>query len=145
MSIINFENFENKYLQFRNILILYSRMEVICLKTLGERIRNARKAKNLTQKQLAELIGAKHNSISDWENNKNKPDADTLELLMGALDIDANTLLGWNNHDQIKADAEELANEILSNKKVKEILPLLINLNDDDINLVKNFIQRLVK
>lgn len=115
------------------------------MKTLGERIRNARKAKNLTQKQLAELIGAKHNSISDWENNKNKPDADTLELLMGALDIDANTLLGWNNHDQIKADAEELANEILSNKKVKEILPLLINLNDDDINLVKNFIQRLVK
>ena len=47
----------------------------------GERLRNARKNKGLTQKQLADLIGAKHNSISDWENNKNRPDPDTIEYI----------------------------------------------------------------
>lgn len=46
--------------------------------TFGEKIRDSRKAKGLTQKQLAENINAKHNSVSDWENNKNKPDPDTI-------------------------------------------------------------------
>ena len=32
--------------------------------TFGEKIKDARKSKNLTQKQLAEKIGAKHNSVS---------------------------------------------------------------------------------
>ncbi len=61
--------------------------------TFGEKIKEARKQKNLTQKQLADLIGAAHNSISDWENNKNKPDPDTIELLCGVLKITPNYLL----------------------------------------------------
>lgn len=61
--------------------------------SFGEKIRNARKAKHLTQKTLAGMIGAAHNSISDWENNKNKPDPDTIELLCGVLDITPNYLL----------------------------------------------------
>ena len=61
--------------------------------SFGEKIKLARKSKKLTQKQLAEKIGAAHNSISDWENNKNKPDPDTIELLCVVLDITPNYLL----------------------------------------------------
>ena len=61
--------------------------------TFGEKIRDARKSKNLTQKQLAGKIGAKHNSISGWENDKNRPDADTIELLCRVLNITPNYLL----------------------------------------------------
>ena len=39
--------------------------------TFGKRLRESRKAKSYTQKDLANLIGAKHNSISDWENDNN--------------------------------------------------------------------------
>ena len=39
---------------------------------LGRNIRKARLKKGWTQKQLAEAIGVKHNSISDWENGKNE-------------------------------------------------------------------------
>lgn len=69
--------------------------------TFGEKIKEARKLKGFTQKQLAIKIGAKHNSISDWENNKNKPDPDTIELLCGVLDITPNYLLA--------ADSTELS------------------------------------
>jgi len=67
--------------------------------TFGEKIKEARKQKNLTQKQLADLIGAAHNSISDWENNKNKPDPDTIELLCGTLGITPNYLLASSDDD----------------------------------------------
>lgn len=66
------------------------------MSTLGKRIKEARIKRGLTQRQLAEIIGVKHNSISDWENDKNKPYADMVELLLGALEIDANTLLGFH-------------------------------------------------
>lgn len=62
--------------------------------TFGERLKTARKNKKLTQKELALKIGAKHNSVSDWENNKNKPDPDTIELLCGVLDMSPNYLIG---------------------------------------------------
>lgn len=67
--------------------------------TFGEKIKEARKAQNLTQKQLAESIGAKHNSVSDWENDKNKPDPDTIELLCGVLKITPNYLLQSSQED----------------------------------------------
>jgi len=41
--------------------------------TLGQKIKRARQNADLTQKQLAELIGAKHNSVSNWEKGVSKP------------------------------------------------------------------------
>lgn len=61
--------------------------------TFGAKIKDARKSKKLTQRQLAQQIGAKHNSVSDWENDKNRPDTATIELLCKALDITPNYLL----------------------------------------------------
>ncbi len=74
--------------------------------SFGEKIKDARKAKGMTQRQLADKIGAKHNSVSDWENNKNKPDPDTIELICGVLDITPNYLLraddvGYNATEKI--------------------------------------------
>ena len=67
--------------------------------SFGEKIKSARKAKGLTQKQLAAKINAAHNSISDWENDKNKPDPDTIELLCGVLEITPNYLLAASPDD----------------------------------------------
>ena len=58
--------------------------------TFGDRLRQARKAKKLTQKELAIKINAAHNSISNWENNQNMPDPDTIQNLCWALDVQPN-------------------------------------------------------
>ncbi len=112
---------------------------------LGDRIREFRKKKGLTQRQLADLIGAKHNSISDWENNKNNPDPNSIELLMGALDVDANSLLGWDNKENIKSDDKNLADEILNNPKISKMLSLILDMSDTDLSLVISFMERLNK
>ena len=67
--------------------------------TFGSRLREARKALKLTQKQLGERIGAKHNSVSDWENDKNMPDPDTIVRLCEALRADPGYLL-MNTQEQ---------------------------------------------
>lgn len=61
--------------------------------TLGNRIRNARAAQDLTQLQLARVIGVKHNTISNWEKNKSRPDPTGIEALCKALKVTPNHLL----------------------------------------------------
>lgn len=70
-------------------MLLYLRVIVM---TLGNRLRAARKRSGYTQKQLAEMIGAKHNSVSNWENGLNMPDPATIEYICDTLSVTPNYL-----------------------------------------------------
>jgi len=56
----------------------------------GERLKKARKDRGFTQRELADRIGAKHNSVSNWEHGQNMPDPDTISAICYALRVDAN-------------------------------------------------------
>lgn len=79
--------------------------------TLGEKIKAARKAKNFTQQQLAEMVNVKHNSVCDWEKGKSKPDPDMLELLCGALEVTPTWLVGSKTDDEYAEIIGKLMNE----------------------------------
>ena len=83
--------------------------------------------------------------MSNWETGTNKPDADTLELLCGIFEIDANTLLGWENTEQMKRDAEDLADIIMRNPETKELLRTIKDMPEGDVNLIINFVKRIAK
>lgn len=58
---------------------------------------NLKKYRNkagLTQRQLADVVGVKHNTISDWESGRTSPDTDDIVLLCETLMISADALLG---------------------------------------------------
>ena len=60
---------------------------------MESKIRNARKAANLTLKALAERIGVTHQCVSDWERNPEKLTSKTLHKLAEALNVPAQTLI----------------------------------------------------
>lgn len=68
--------------------------------TFGKRLRKSRKEKGFTQIELAKILKVSNSSISDWENDKNKPDITTVEFICGALDITPSYLLGVKNEDK---------------------------------------------
>lgn len=61
--------------------------------SIGKRIRMARISMDLTQRQLALSIGAKHNSVSNWESDKNTPDANMIVKLCETLNISPTYLM----------------------------------------------------
>lgn len=61
---------------------------------LPERLKELRKEKKLTQKELAEQIGIKQNSYSDWETGKNEPNLENIVKLSKILDTSTDFLLG---------------------------------------------------
>ena len=102
--------------------------------TFGEKIKTARISKHYTQRQLAELINAKHNSISDWEKDKSKPDMDTVELICGALDLSPGYLMGSINTSAPNSELSDTYTELielyskLSEDSQKAMMQILRNL-----------------
>ena len=57
---------------------------------IGKFIVKCRKEKNLTQEQLAEVLGTSSKSVSRWENGKTMPDYTVIEDLTKIFDISVN-------------------------------------------------------
>lgn len=60
---------------------------------IGNRIRQYREKKKLTQKQLADMIGVSNSRVSNWEKGINRPDADIIADICRALDVSPSVLL----------------------------------------------------
>jgi len=60
---------------------------------IGEKIRQLRTDKNLTQPQLAEAIGIEQSYLSKLENDKSVPSADIFQSILKALSINAAVFL----------------------------------------------------
>lgn len=65
-------------------------MEKEITRFVGARIKEYRKNKKLSQKELGELIGVKHNTISSYESGNNEPVHSVLYKIANALDVSIN-------------------------------------------------------
>lgn len=59
----------------------------------AERLKRFRKAKNLTQQELADLLGVSNKSVSRWESGGGYPDVSLLAPLARALGVTVDALL----------------------------------------------------
>lgn len=65
---------------------------------LGNRIKNLRKSKGITQEKLAEVINMDITSLSKIETGRNYPLAETVEKIAEALDIDIDKLFSFKEN-----------------------------------------------
>ena len=79
---------------------------------LSENIKTIRKAKGLSQEELAVKLNVVRQTVSKWEQGLSVPDADLLLALSEALETPVSTLLGEtvteSEADEVKALAEKL-------------------------------------
>ena len=64
---------------------------------IGKFIAQSRKAKKMTQQELAEKLGVTDKSIGNWENGRNMPDLSLFKPLCDELGITINELLSGEN------------------------------------------------
>lgn len=55
--------------------------------TIGDKIKEYRKEKNLSQLKLAKIVGVSQKAIDYWERNVNEPKASYIILLVQAFNI----------------------------------------------------------
>ena len=61
---------------------------------IGENLRRLRREKDLTQEQLAELLGVTFQSVSRWETGATYPDIELLPVMAELFGVSMERLLG---------------------------------------------------
>ena len=81
--------------------------------TFGDRVAAARRSAGLTQEALARRIGVKLKTLRDWEDDRNEPRANKLQMLAGILNVSLTWLLeGIGDGIDGPVDAEPLGDDI---------------------------------
>lgn len=70
--------------------------------SIGENIRNLRKARNLTQEELAENLGVSSQAVSKWENGMGMPDISMVIPLAHFFGVSADCIFGIS--EEIESD-----------------------------------------
>lgn len=85
------------------------------METLGTRLKDLRKAKKLTQQQLADAIGVSKTSVIYWEKDENTPKHESLVLLAKILNVTTEHLLyglvnveTWDSNTPLDDDEVEI-------------------------------------
>ena len=66
--------------------------------TIGERIKQARKKANMSQKELADNVGTTYQNISQYERDLRNPKIETIQKICEALNISITDLLTIDSH-----------------------------------------------
>lgn len=95
-------------------------------KRIGLFIAQCRKEKNLTQMQLAELLGITGQAVSKWENGRGMPDVSLLQPLCDVLGISLNELFSGEHisAEEYKGKAEENISRLFKEKQIANLKPV---------------------
>ncbi|HJD22532.1 MAG TPA: helix-turn-helix domain-containing protein [Firmicutes bacterium] len=81
---------------------------------LGERIRQLRAGRGISQVELADALGVTKQSVSNWENNNIQPSIDMLLKLSTYFSVSTDSLLGLDDRTYLEVTG-------LSEEKLRHI------------------------
>ncbi|HIW72690.1 MAG TPA: helix-turn-helix domain-containing protein [Firmicutes bacterium] len=85
---------------------------------LGERIRQLRIGRGVSQVELADVLGVTKQSVSNWENNNIQPSIDMLLKLAGYFSVSTDSLLGLDDRTYLEVTG-------LSEEKLRHIQQII--------------------
>lgn len=97
------------------------------------RLRELRKEKGLTQKELGKVANVSDRSVGFYESGERDPDTETVKIFADYFDVSIDYLLGRTTKRQY--DTDTIAFHTVS----------VDGLDDDDIALVENLVESLMK
>lgn len=75
--------------------------------SFGENLRNVRKQRNITQEELAEILGVSRQAISKWESDNGYPETEKLLIISKTLNVSLDYLLNDISLMEEKEKTEE--------------------------------------
>ena len=99
---------------------------------IGEKIRNLRKQKNMSLRELAQITGLSKTTLGDLEKDVKNPSLDTLEKIAVAFEMSpAELLKETDSTDELMESAKKSSSEILAGlSKSGDLLKVLYRAKD---------------
>ena len=100
------------------------------------RLRQLRKQKNLSQADLAKIVGVHYNHIGRYERGSSRPSAEALNKLAHALGVSSDYLIEGSTQEAAKADFED--------RDLLRMFQEIQKLDQEDKTVVKKLIEAFV-
>ena len=104
----------------------------------GQRLKQMREKRGLTQEELAAQLGVAYQQIWRWESGKNDPTGDTLKRMANTLEVTTDYLLGLVDDPTGSVSSENLSLmerrliAAVRNRQIVEALETLTSLSKSD-------------
>ena len=109
---------------------------------VGQKIKEARLQKGLTQEELGKIVGLQKSAIAKYENGRVvNIKRSTLQKLATALNLRGSDLIIQSN----PKEAAELSARVLMDSDLRELVELYSSLNKDDKRTVQDLARRLAE
>lgn len=109
---------------------------------IGQKIRQARLEKNMTQEELGKIVGLQKSAIAKYESGRVvNIKRSTLQKLAKALDLRGSDLIIENN----PKETAELHARVLLDDELMEVVEQYYTLSDDKKKMVRDLIRSLAE
>lgn len=109
---------------------------------IGEKIRDARLAKGLTQEELGNLVGLQKSAIAKYENGRVvNIKRSTLQKLATALDLRGSDLIIESN----PKEAAELSAKVLLDMELMDTIELYYTLSTEKQKMIRDLIRSMAE
>ncbi len=105
-------------------------------KDFAERLKKTRTEKNLSQSDLASIVGIHYTQIGRYENKGAFPTADVLSKVANALSVSSDFL--------INGTSDDLADKTITDKELLNQFKMIQNFSEKDKDVVKILIDAFI-
>lgn len=112
---------------------------------LGEILKNLRKSKKITQKQVADIINVSQQTYAKYENGMIEPNVENIFALSKYFNVSTDYLLGRDEKKEPPTEAEGIVQrltKIIDNKYSKDELK---SMTDEELNLISDIFIDTIK
>lgn len=112
--------------------------------TFGERLRQLRMSRYLTQKQLAEALDLSQTGIASYENNMREPSFKIIQRFADFFGVPMSSMLPTDNSAE-QEFAQQMADAFKLNPKLVTLFKLTRDMNDTGLNAVITVAKAIAK
>ena len=106
---------------------------------LGQRIKELRLEKGWTVEELANRVNRSKSTISEIENNKNKPGRKLIELFSTEFRVTTDYIMGLSNHKELSS---KQSSEV--ERRLSEFAPRIEKMSPEKIQMLMETVDALI-
>ena len=119
----------------------------------GQRIRDLRKEKRLSQTELADVVHVSQQTITAWENDKAEPSSSAIAALADYFGVTTDYLLGRTPTPEFTAknerDVQNIVDDLINGLSNENSLAYLRNggeeIDEEDAELIKDALEKVAR
>lgn len=112
--------------------------------TFGEKLRNLRKSRFLTQQKLADELKISQSAVAAYENGIREPDFATIKRIADYFFVSASSLMP-SEDDDTSEFVQQVADSIANNQKLRMLFDKARYMSESDIDAVLTVVSAIQK